>query len=79
MQGLEPAVLRVVMQMLAAIYESGFTDTVDLGLLVQLFGVAEDATHGLVAIEFDSDVWVRAYNAFQQAELASVSEQRILH
>lgn len=65
LDNLEPIVRDAVMKILSAVYETGFVEEVNLGVVYALFGVNVEGEEDTI-VDFSSDDWVRDYVKFTQ-------------
>ena len=72
MDDLQPAIRVAIMSILAAVYESGTVDEVDLADVMKLFGVPPDPTIPITLFSFRDPSWVEAYINFRESDLDEI-------
>jgi len=65
---LQPAVRVAIMSILAALYESGTVEEVDLADVMKLFGVQPPPGAPITRFSFRDEGWVEAYIHFREAD-----------
>ena len=60
---LDDVVRHTLMKILSAIYESELVDRVDLGMVLQLFGITNDQDEDLI-LNFSDEEWIEEYTNF---------------
>ena len=69
---LQPAIRIAVMSILAAIYESGIVDEVDLADVLRLFGVHQPPNAPINRFSFNDEGWIDAYINFREASESEI-------
>lgn len=65
---LQPAIRVAIMSILAAVYESGTVEEVDLSDVMKLFGVQPPLDAPTTRFSFRDEGWIEAYINFREAD-----------
>ena len=74
---LQPAIRVAIMSILAALYESGTVEEVDLADVMKLFGVQSPADAPTTRFSFRDEGWVEAYISFREADEGDIVDVNI--
>lgn len=77
LKNLDPTVLDAVIKILAAVYETGKVEEVNVGIILQLFGVIPNKEQENGYLSFNDPGWIEEYMAFKAAagEVRFLSEE----